>query len=82
MKKVITIVGVGSRRTGVSPKSGRGYDFTPVSFTYEDQLFDGVKAETVNVDQTALGDFIPKIGDQIEVVMHVANYRTYIDAVI
>ena len=84
MKTIITIVGVGERRYGVSKKSGKSYDFTPVAFTYEDPFFSptGVKAETVNVDQSALGDYKPTEGDVVTVVMHNANYRTYIDAIL
>lgn len=82
MKKIITIVGVGNRRSGTSTKSGKGYDFTPISFTYEDEMVTGVRAETVNVDQSSLGEYVPAVGDQVEAVMHVANYRTFIDAII
>ena len=83
MRKVITIVGVGDRRQGVSAK-GREYDFTPVSFTYEMPWTKGLRASTCNINQDAMPDYIPSIGDQVEVVLR-EDYRTgavYVDAIL
>ena len=38
MRKIINIVGVGNRMSGTGKSSGRPYDFTPVSFTYDDKF--------------------------------------------
>lgn len=81
MKARITVVGVGTRRTGVS-KNQKPYDFTPVAFEFEDPFFTGVKAETVNIAQSALGSYVPQIGDTVDAVMHFANFRTYVDAIL
>lgn len=83
MRKVITIVGVGDRRQGVSAK-GRKYDFTRVSFTYEMPWTKGLRAATSNISQDAMLDYTPAIGDQVEVVMR-EDYRTgavYVDAIL
>ena len=83
MRKVIKIVGLGDRRQGVSAK-GREYDFTRVSFTYEDPWTKGSRAATCNINQDAMADYIPAIGDEIEVVMR-EDYRTgavYVDAIL
>lgn len=81
MRSTITIVGVGERKFGVS-KAGKPYDFTEVSFTYEVPGYAGVKAESANFSAAALGDYKPEVGDVVEAVMHQANYRTYIDAIL
>ena len=84
MRKTITIIGVGDRRQGVSAKTNKPYDFTPVSFTYDVPFMYGVKAATANVAQDCMGDYTPLIDDVIEVIMH-EDYRTgsvYIDAVL
>lgn len=83
MRKVIKIVGVGERRQGVSSK-GRDYDFTPVSFTYDMPNVKGSKAATCIVSQNAMLDYIPSVGDEVEVVMR-EDYRTgavYVDAIL
>ena len=83
MRKVITIVGVGDRRQGVSAK-GREYDFTPVSFTYEMPWTKGLRAATCNISQDSMLDYTPAIGDEVEVVMR-EDYRTgavYVDAIL
>lgn len=83
MRKVIKIVGLGDRRQGVSAK-GREYDFTPVSFTYEMPRTKGYRAVTCNINQEAMADYTPAIGDEVEVVMR-EDYRTgavYVDAIL
>lgn len=83
MRKLITIVGVGERRQGVSAK-GRKYDFTPVSFTYHMPDTTGLRATTCNIFQDALGDYIPAIDDQVEVVMREDFFtgKVHVDAVL
>ena len=84
MKKYINIVGVGNRMAGIGKTSGKTYDFTPVTFTFEDPRVHGLKAVTVNVNQTELGDYVPAVGDCVEAVMH-EDFRTgrvYVDAIL
>lgn len=82
MKKEVTVVGVGARRTGKSKESGRSYDFVPVAITYEDPQMNGVKAETVNV-QGAIFDERPiYTGELLTVFMHTQNFRTVIDGIL
>lgn len=84
MRKQITIVGVGDRRQGTSPKNQKPYDFTPVSFTYEMPWTKGLKAATCNVSQDCMPGYTPAIGDTVEAVMR-EDYRTgavYIDAIL
>ena len=84
MRKNITIMGVGKRMTGTGKNSGRPYDFTPVSFTYDDQFTQGVKCAHVNINAAELGGYVPAIGDVVEVVMR-EDYKTgrvYVDAVL
>ena len=84
MRKYINIVGVGNRMTGTGKNSGKPYDFTPVAFTYDDRLITGVKCATVNIGQDSLGDYVPSVGDTVEVVIR-EDYKTgrvFVDAVL
>lgn len=81
MIKTIKIVGVGDRRQGTS-KTGKAYDFTPVSFCFEKPYVKGFAAATCNVNQDCMGDYVPIVNDEKNVVMH-EDFRTgafYIDA--
>ena len=83
MRGTIKIVGVGQRRTGIS-KTGKNYDFTPVSFCYTDSRITGYGAATCNVAQDCLGDYAPKVNDEKEAVFH-QDFKSgtfYIDAII
>lgn len=80
MRKQVTIVGVGNRRAGVS-KAGKKYDFTPISFEFEDLEMTGFRAETVDATADALGDYVPQCGDKVVAVFHYSNYRPYLDVI-
>ncbi len=85
MRKTIQIVGVGERRKGVSQKTGRAYDFTPIAFTYEHMSMNGVGAATVNVSQDCcLADYFPTVGDVVEAVIRedFKTGRMYVDAIL
>lgn len=84
MRKHINIVGVGRRMAGTGKNSGNPYDFTPVSFTYEDSRTQGVKAATCNINQADMGGYAPAVGETVEVVMR-EDFRTgkvYVDAIL
>ena len=81
MRKEVQVMGVGSRKTGLS-KKGQKYDFTEVSISYPDEKFKGFKAETVNFDAAIVGERVIAPGDILDVVMHQANFKTYIDAIL
>lgn len=83
MRKTIKIVGVGDRCQGIG-KNNRSYDFTRVSFCYDQPWIRGYAAATCAVDQDCLGDYVPKVNDEKEVVMH-TDFKTgavYIDAIL
>lgn len=84
MRKIINIVGVGERKQGVGKASGRPYDFTPISFTYEDRFTNGLKAASVNLSQDCCPPgYEPFVGESVEVFMR-EDYKTgriYIDGV-
>lgn len=84
MRKAITIVGVGRRMAGIGKKSGVPYDFTPLSFTFDDPKFTGVTCATVNVSQENLNGATPAVGDVLEAVMHqdYSSGRLYVDAIL
>lgn len=79
----ITIVGLGQRKTGVSPKNNKAYDFQPVSFLYDDPYTTGQKAVTSNVPGSeidALGGM--SIGMEYDAVFHNYNNTVVIDAIL
>lgn len=82
MRKQITLVGIGERRQGVSKATNKPYDFTPVSFTFEDGLFRGVRAVTVNVVPDVFPPELMEVGGHYDAVLHNSNYQIYLDAVI
>lgn len=77
MRKIVTVVGVGKRKSGVS-KSGNAYDFLPLALTFEDsQRVNGLRCCEVNADYAELASSWPDgvtPGDVVEVVMH-EDYR-------
>jgi hypothetical protein len=82
MKKDVTVVGVGTRRTGKSKETGRPYDFVPVAITYEDPSMNGVRAETVNVPGAMYDERPIYTGEFLTVFMHMQNFRTVIDGIL
>ena len=83
MRSYITIVGLGQRKSGVSQKTNKPYDFQPVSFTYDDPNTVGQKAATSNIagpDIDALGGL--KIGQQYDAVYHNYNNAVIVDALL
>lgn len=82
MRKICNVYGVGERKKGVGKKSGKKYDFTEVSIGYEDDNFTGVKCETIAIDADIIEDRIIAPGDTLELVMHQANFKTYVDAIL
>ena len=81
MRAQVKIVGVGQRRFGTA-QSGRSYDFTPLSFVFEDKQFTGYRAATVNVDASSLSGYVPAVGDSYDMVFHFAENRLFVDAII
>lgn len=82
-RKIINIVGVGNRIAGTSAK-GNPYDFTPISFTYEDRYTNGLKAANCNLQADCCPQgYSPCIGESVEVFMRedFRQGRVYIDGV-
>ena len=82
-RKFINIVGVGNRIHGTSSK-GNPYDFTPISFTYEDRYTQGLKAANCSLQADCCPtDYQPTIGETVEVFMRedFKTGRVYIDGV-
>lgn len=83
MRKIINIVGVGDRKQGIS-KSNKPYDFTPISFTFEDPYMTGLKAANTLLWQNCCPDgYTPCVGESVEVFMREDRDtgRYYIDGV-
>lgn len=82
MKKSVKILGIGQPVSGIR-KSGKPYNFTPVSFAYTDEQFNGYKAEIVNIDSSMIQDHGGiKVNDQLEFVFHYQNFRPFVDAIL
>lgn len=70
MRKVINIVGVGDRKQGISKTTGKPYDFTPISFTFEDPFTTGLKAANTMLWQNCCPDgYTPCVGESVEVFL-------------
>lgn len=83
MRKTIKIVGVGDRRQGIG-KNNKPYDFTPISFCYEHPWTRGYAAATCNVNQDCMGDYVPAVNDEKDVVFH-QDFKSgsiFIDAIL
>lgn len=82
MRKICTVYGVGERKRGVGKKSGKKYDFTEYSIGYPADGFAGEKCETVAIDAEIIGDRVIAPGDTLDLVIHQANFKTYVDAIL
>lgn len=82
MRAIVTVYGVGQRKMGVGKKTGKKYDFTEYSIGYGCTGFTGERCETVAIDADTLGDRVIGVGDKIDLVMHQANFKTYVDAIV
>lgn len=84
MRANITVVGLGKRMKGVSPKTGNAYDFQSVSFLFDDKWTTGRRAATCmvqGVDIDAVGGQL-MIDADYDVVYHTIKDAVYIDAVL
>lgn len=82
MRKQVQILGVGSRKTGVSKRKGNAYDFLEVAIGYDCPGFSGLKCEVVGIDTDMLGGRPVAPGDTLDLIFHQANFKTYVDAVL
>ena len=82
MRCYVEVLGVGQRKNGVGKKSGKKYDFTEISVAYEAPGFQGRKCETIAFDSAVVGDRNIAPGEVLDVVMHQANFKTYVDAIL
>lgn len=83
MRTNIKIVGIGERKSGVSAKNGKPYDFQPISFVFPDTYTKGLKAATANVS----GDMLDAIGgvkleEEKEIFFHTYNNNVVIDGIL
>lgn len=82
MRKTITILGIGLRKQGVSAKTGRPYDFTPVSILHEDsRKMEGQVGEIVNVDSKVLEGIVLYPGMVCDAEVWEQNFRTLVGAI-
>lgn len=82
MRKNVKILGIGQAVAGTS-KTGKAYAFTPVSFAYQDDQFNGFKAETCNFDSVMILDHGGiSVNDQVDLVFHYQNFRPVVDAIL
>lgn len=82
MRCYVEVLGVGQRKCGVAKRTGNKYDFTEVSIAFESPGFQGRKCETIAFDAAVVGDRNIAPGEVLDVVMHQANFKTYVDAIL
>lgn len=77
MKTVVTIVGVGERRTGTG-KNGKKYDIANVAFTYPDTRMEGVNAGNCVINGADLDTYSIYPGVEVNALIMYRNYQPYI----
>ena len=82
MRGYVEVLGVGQRKSGIAKRTGNRYDFTEISIAYDAPGFQGRKCETVALDAAVVGVRNIAPGEVLEVVMHQANFKTYVDAIL
>lgn len=82
MRKDVTVLGIGQRKSGISKKGGKKYDFTEVAIGYEVDGFAGMKCETIAFDTPMIAEKNVAVGDVLDLVFHQANFKTYVDAIL
>ena len=82
MRKQMTVVGIGAKKSGIGKKSGKAYEFTEYSFIYEDDSVVGHKCETIALSPEVIGSRKISVGDVLDIVCHQYNFRTTVDAIL
>lgn len=82
MRTIATVYGIGEHKAGIGKKTGKKYDFTEFAIAYPCPDFNGLKCETVAIDSDVIGERKIGVGDKIDLVMHQANFKTYVDAIV
>ena len=83
MRAKMKVVGLGERKSGVSTKNNKPYDFIPISFIFEDRFTEGFKAATSNVGYDmveAIGGI--KVNEEREMFFHTYNNTIVIDGIL
>ncbi len=82
MRQNVKIVGIGRRLAGTS-KTGKAYDFLPVSFLYKDDFTTGYKAVTCNINGPIVDSAGPlAVNKDYDVVFHFMNNSCFVDAIL
>ncbi len=82
MRKTVQIMGVGPRKSGNAKKTGKPYDFLEISIGYESPGFSGQRCETIAISSILIGDRKLVPGEFVDIVSHLYNFKTYIDAIL
>ena len=82
MRIIANVIGVGQRKKGISKKNGKPYDMQEIAISYDHQMFSGQKCETIAIDGNTIGDRVIAVGDSLDMVIHQANFKTYVDAIL
>lgn len=80
MRTVVKVVGMGSRRNGVSNRTGKPYDLYDVAIAYVNQFGDNAVAVTA-IDSPVVDKLGVQVGNQYDAVVNTINYKTYIDLI-
>lgn len=83
MRAKMKVVGLGERKSGVSTKNNKPYDFIPISFIFEDKFTEGFKAATSNVGYDMVEDIGGiKVNEEREMFFHTYNNNIVIDGIL
>ncbi len=82
MRTTAKIVGIGLRRSGVSKKTNKPYDFIPVSIVYPSKDTEGLCAATSNIDSEMFAQCKVELDQTRDIFYHGFSGSIVIDGII
>ncbi len=82
MRTTAKIVGIGLRKSGLSKKTNKPYDFIPVSIVYPNKDTEGLCAATCNVDSDMFAKCKVELNQEREIFYHGFTGNITIDGIL
>ena len=79
MRTIVKVVGMGTRKKGVSKKD-KPFDLCDIAVAYVNQWGENAVA-VATLDGPVLDKLQVQVGDQYDAVVNTYNYKTYVDLI-
>lgn len=79
-RTVVTIIGMASRKSGTSSKTGKSYDFVECAFQFTDSRDKYAVACSV-IDGELYDKLALRVGDKYDAIVNQFNGKTYVDLI-